>query len=94
MKEVLNWPTSKKVKDIQKFLRLANYYWCQTITWPGKKGLELELNQEIEKGISGIKEEVHKETSVSSTGLGQKNENRSGCIGLYDRENIIYRVWG
>ena len=69
MKEVLNWPTSKEVKDIQKFLRLANYYWCQTITWPGKKGLEMELNQEIEKDISGIKEEVHKETSVSSTVL-------------------------
>jgi len=26
VKDVLNWPTSKEVKDIQKFLRLANYY--------------------------------------------------------------------
>ena len=26
MKEVLNWPTLKGVKDIQKFLRLVNYY--------------------------------------------------------------------
>ena len=26
VKEVLNWPTSKCVKDIQKFLGLANYY--------------------------------------------------------------------
>ena len=25
-KGVLEWPTSKGVKDIQKFLRLANYY--------------------------------------------------------------------
>jgi len=27
VKEVLDWPTSKRVKDIQKFLGLANYYW-------------------------------------------------------------------
>ena len=26
MKKVLNQPTSKKVKNIQKFLALANYY--------------------------------------------------------------------
>jgi len=27
VKEVLDWLTPKRVKDIQKFLRLANYYW-------------------------------------------------------------------
>ena len=26
VKEVLNWLISKRVKDVQKFLRLANYY--------------------------------------------------------------------
>ena len=26
MKSILNWPISKGVKDIQKFLSLANYY--------------------------------------------------------------------
>jgi len=30
MKEVLDWPTPKCVKDVQKFLELANYY-CQFI---------------------------------------------------------------
>jgi len=30
VKEVLEWPTPKCVKDVQKFLRLANYY-CQFI---------------------------------------------------------------
>ena len=30
MKGVLDWPTSKCVKDVQKFLGLANYY-CQFI---------------------------------------------------------------
>ena len=30
VKEVLEWPTSKCVKDVQKFLELANYY-CQFI---------------------------------------------------------------
>ena len=27
MKEVLDWLTPKRVKNIQKFLELANYYW-------------------------------------------------------------------
>jgi len=26
VKEVLDWPTPKNVKDVQKFLRLTNYY--------------------------------------------------------------------
>ena len=26
VKDVLDWPTLKEVKDVQKFLRLANYY--------------------------------------------------------------------
>ena len=26
MKAVLDWPVPKSVKDVQKFLRLANYY--------------------------------------------------------------------
>ena len=27
MKKVLEWSVLRKVKDVQKFLRLANYYW-------------------------------------------------------------------
>jgi len=27
VKGVLDWLTSKEVRDIQKFLELANYYW-------------------------------------------------------------------
>ena len=27
VKGVLDWPTSKRVKDVQRFLKLANYYW-------------------------------------------------------------------
>ena len=27
MREVLDWPMPKGVKNIQKFLELANYYW-------------------------------------------------------------------
>ena len=27
MKEVLDWPASKEIKNMQNFLELANYYW-------------------------------------------------------------------
>jgi len=27
VKGVLDWPTSKRIKNTQKFLGLANYYW-------------------------------------------------------------------
>jgi len=27
VKGLLDWPTSKEIKDIQKFLKLVNYYW-------------------------------------------------------------------
>ena len=27
VKEVLDWPASKEIKNMQKFLELANYYW-------------------------------------------------------------------
>jgi len=27
VKDVLDWPTPQGVKDVQKFLRLANYYY-------------------------------------------------------------------
>jgi len=27
VKDILNWPTPKGVKDVQKFLGLANYYY-------------------------------------------------------------------
>jgi len=30
MKDVLDWPTPKYIKDVQKFLELANYY-CRFI---------------------------------------------------------------
>jgi len=32
VKDFLDWPTSKEVKDIQKFLGLVNYY-CQFIKY-------------------------------------------------------------
>jgi len=48
------------------------------------------LDQEVEKDISRIEKKVH--TGTGSTRLRQKNENESGCIGLYDRRSIIYGV--
>jgi len=35
------------------------------------------LDREARRGIQGVKGEVYKRTSISSTGLRQKNENES-----------------
>ena len=51
------------------------------------------LDREAGEDVSGVEREVHKRTSVSSTRFRQKNEDGSGCVKLYNRRSIIYRVW-
>jgi len=43
------------------------------------------LNEKIEEEFSEIKREVYKRTSVSSTRLRLKNEDRSRCVRLYNK---------
>ena len=67
VKDVLDWPTPKEVKDIQKFLGLTNYYW-----WFIKDFVMIarhDLDGETGESVSGVEEEVYKGTSVSSTRL-------------------------
>jgi len=60
VKGVLDWLTLKEIKDIQKFLGLANYYWqfikdFAVIVRPlhnfGEKGLEVGLDREAEESV-------------------------------------------
>jgi len=68
MKGVLDWPTPKCVKDVQKFLELANYY-CQFIE--GFTSIARPLHDMVKKDQKWDWTErqegaVYKRTGVSS----------------------------
>jgi len=53
VKGVLDWPTLKCIKDIQKFLGLVNYYrqFIQIIAQYGEEGSEMEVNKKTRRSI-------------------------------------------
>ena len=82
VKGVLNQPTFKGIKNIQKFLGLANYYWqfIKDFVFIAKPLYDLVKKDQkwdwMEKQEIAFKElkkkEVYKRTSASSTRLRQK----------------------
>ena len=50
------------------------------------------MDREIEEGILGVKEEIHKRTGISSTRLRQKDEDKSRYIGLHYERCFINGV--
>ena len=81
MKDILDWLTSKYVKDIQKFLKLANYY-CQfiqdfaSITRPlydmVKKEQKQDWMERQEKTFGELKEKFTKELVLAVLDLDFK----------------------
>ena len=76
VKEVLEWLTPKCVKDIQKFLELANYYRqfierFATVARPlhdlVKKDKKWEWTEKKRKGILEVEGVIHERTGVGST---------------------------
>jgi len=75
VKRVLEWPTTKCVKDVQKFLGLANYY-CQfiqsfaSIARPlhdmAKKDRKWEWMEKQERAFEELKKKIYARTGVSS----------------------------
>jgi len=56
MKKVLDWPTSKEIKDIQKFLGFTNYYQYFikdfiVIIQFGEKRSKVELDRKIRRDV-------------------------------------------
>ena len=55
--EVLNWPIHRNIKEVQKFLGLANYYrqfiknFSSSITCVSKKRAEVEVGIGAKRGI-------------------------------------------
>jgi len=101
MKNVLDWLTPKCVKDIQKFLGLANYY-CQFIQSFAsiarllhdmvRKDQKWEWIEKQEKVFGELKEKFTKELVLAALNLDKKNEDGSRCIRLCDRRSIIHGV--
>ena len=78
MKGVLEWLTSKCVKDVQKFLGLANYYYrfiegFASIARPlhnmVKKNKKWEWTEKQEKAFKELKEQFTKEPVLAAPDL-------------------------
>jgi len=81
VKEVLEWPTSKCVKDIQKFLRLANYYrqfikGFAMVARPlhdlVKKDKKWEWTEKEEKAFKELKERFTKEPVLAAPDIDKQ----------------------
>jgi len=79
MKGILDWPTPKCVKNVQKFLGLTNYHHrliqgFAAIARPlynmVKKDRKWEWMEKQEKVFKELKRKIYKRTSVSSAGSG------------------------
>jgi len=90
VKGVLEWPTPKGVKDIQKFLRLANYYYqfiegfamvARPLHDSVKKDKKWEWTEKEEKAFQELKEQFTKELVLAAPDI-DKNEDGSRCVGL------------
>ena len=99
VKGVLDWPTPQSVKDVQKFLGLANYYHrfikgFASIARPlhdmVKKDKKWDWTEKQEEAFRMLKEKFTKEPVLVAPDLDKKNEDGSGCISLCDRRSIIY----
>ena len=78
MKGVLEWLTSKCVKDVQKFLRLANYYHrfiegfafiARPLHNMVKKNKKWEWTEKQEKAFKELKEQFTKEPVLAAPDL-------------------------
>ena len=101
IKDVLDWLTLKEIKDIQKFLRLANYYYqfikdfvviARPLHNMMKKNQKQEWMEKQEEAFRELKERFIKEPVLATPDLDKKNENKSECIRLCDKRNVIYEV--
>ena len=101
VKGVLEWPILKCVKDVQKFLGLANYY-CQFIEGFAsvarllhdmvKKDKKWDWTERQEKVFKELKEQFTNEPVLAAPDIDKKNEDGGGCIGLYNGGSIVNGV--
>ena len=98
VKGVLEWPTPKCVKEVQKFLGLANYY-CQFIEGFAlvarplhdlvKKNQKWNWTERQEKVFQKLKEWFIKELALAAPDIDKKNKDGGRCIRLRDGGSIM-----
>jgi len=98
VKGVLEWPMPKCVKDIQKFLGLANYYRqfiegfatvARLLHDMVKKDKKWEWTEKQEKAFKELKKQFTEEPVLAAPDIDKKNEDGSGCIGLCNGWSIV-----
>ena len=98
VKGVLEWPTPKSVKDVQKFLGLANYYRrfiegfamvARPLHDTVKKDKKWEWTEKQEKAFKELKKRFTEEPVLVAPDINKKNKDGSRCVRLYNRRSII-----
>ena len=101
VKGVLDWPTPKCVKDIQKFLGLANYYYqfikdfmsiARSLHNLVKKEQKWKWTEKQKKIFEKLKKRFTKELILVAPDLDLKNKDGSKCIGLCYGRGVINGV--
>ena len=101
VKGVLDWLIPKRVKNIQKFLELANYYqwFIKYFTFIArllhdlvKKDQKWDWMEKQEKAFKELKERFTKELVLEAPDLDLKNENGSKYVRLCNKRYIINGV--
>ena len=95
---VLEWLMLKCVKDVQKFLGLANYYHrfiegFASIARPlhdmVKKNKKWEWIERQKRVFKELKKRFTQEPVLAAPDLDKKNEDGGGCIRLCDRGSVV-----
>jgi len=103
VKGVLEWPTPKCIKDVQKFLGLANYYrrfieGFATVARPlhdlVKKDKKWDWMERQEVAFKELKEWFTKEPVLAAPDIDKKNEDGGGYIRLCDGRSIVDGMQG
>jgi len=98
VKGVLEWLTPKCVKDIQKFLGLANYYrrfieGFATVARPlhdlVKKDKKWEWTEREENVFKELKERFTKEPVLAAPNIDKKNEDGGRCVRLCNGRCVV-----
>ena len=98
VKGVLEWPILVCIKDIQKFLGLANYYHQFIESFAAiarplynmvKKDKKWDWTEKQDKVFRELKEKFTKELVLVVLDLDKKNEDGSRCIGLCNRRSVV-----